>query len=186
MKSVILTKKDFSKLPQIQKKLNNPQLLIPEDFETLGRLLSQITSRPPIIPAFDTISIPIPNTMELERVLKKWARLFKNIPGYDYAGDWWIIPREEKKLLSQGVIATLTFAPTMAYNETSIDGCEVHLKNNGTAKFWFPTFEDAEQYPELYNFKGSWKEAYYLLIETLKKGWPMEEFPEELLPLLKK
>jgi hypothetical protein len=60
------------------------------------------------------------------------------------------------------------------------------LKDDGSAKFWFPTFEDAEQYPELFNFRGTWKEAYLLLIETLKNGWPMEEFPDELKLFLKK
>lgn len=81
------------------------------------------------------------------------------------------------------------FAPSYAYNsaKTAHDPAyEVQLKGDGTASFELPTLQDAQRYPELYNFRGSWKEAYLLLIETLKNGWPMEEFPEELQQFLKK
>lgn len=80
------------------------------------------------------------------------------------------------------------FAPSLAYltDRKASEGYEIRFKGDGTARFWFPTFRDVEAYPELYSFKGSWKEAYLLLIETLKKGWPTEGFPEELRQFLKK
>jgi hypothetical protein len=97
------------------------------------------------------------------------------------------VVEEDKVMLSKNVIVITQFAPSMSRNlDTSKRGFELWFKDDGMALFWLPTLEDAEKYSDLYNFKGSWKEAYMLLLETWKKGWPMEEFPEQLRLLLKK
>lgn len=146
-------------------------------------LLTQLATFEPII---NEIIGSVRWEMSSESAMK-WQELFSNIPGFDFAGNCYFLDSDSLDLLKMGVVMIAIFAPSLSYNRVaSNNGYEVWLKDNGSAKFWFPTFEDAEKHPELYNFKGSWKDAYLLLIETLKKGWPLEEFPEELQKFLKK
>lgn len=189
MKRITLTTANLSCLNSIRENLSNKKHLTIKQRIYLEELLSQLPIMEEILldnlllnEAFELNCL---DTEQLEQCLAKWKKLFNNIPGYDYAPSCWLVANEDRILLSKNVIMTACFAPTMSYNASHLNGYYIHLKDDGTAKFCFPTFEDAEKYPELYTFKGSWKEAYYLLIETLKKGWPMQEFPKELLPLLK-
>jgi hypothetical protein len=185
----IITLADLEPLKSIQNSLLNQQSLTSEQQIHLSRFLSLF----PVSQNFTSNDFPLNELMEIniedkngfQSQLEKWLKLFENIPGYDYVSSWFV-QQEELELLSKNVIMIVDFAPSLSYNLSHLDGYYIHLKDNGTASFSLPTFQDAEIYPELYNFKGTWKEAYFLLIETLKKGWPMEEFPEELKPFLKK
>ena len=190
MQTLTLTVKNLHILNTIRKNLENLVPLTLDEEIFLGELLGQFPTDDDIIseqiPLDDAFEINVWNTQAIEVQLKKWESLFKNIPGYNYCPlclrTW-----DDAKLLRKRVILEAHFAPTMAYNLADGDaGYQVHLKDDGTATFWLPTLDDAEKYPELYQFKGTWKEAYLLLIKTLQKGWPMEEFPEELQKYLPK
>jgi hypothetical protein len=192
MKHVTLTIADIERINGIRRKLSIKQLLTSSDQDYLLDFLSQVplpeSDLLQHIPYEENIKVKLWDIVKIEAVLVKWSDLFHNIPGFDFSPAVYVIDQQsDVRLLHKNVIMTAAFAPTLSRNERpGGEGFEVHLKDDGTASFWFPTFEDAESYPELFNFKGSWKEAYLLLIEILKKGWPMEEFPAELLPLLKK
>ena len=183
---------DFKLLNQINSKLKNHETLSQQEQLTLTRFLDQVPTPESellkIIRFDKSIEVKFWNMARMEKVMRKWQRLFYNLPGFDHSPGSDIIDQHgDPRLFERNVILNITFSPTLSHNEfQNKDPFEIHLKDDGNAKFWFPTFEDAEHYPELFNFKGTWKEAYLLLIETLKKGWSMEEFPEELKPFLKK
>jgi len=189
MKYLTVTIRDIDRLNAIQTKLSESQPLTVEDQIYLSKFLTQLPATKTLlvdtIPIDAVISVQLWDMDYLENSLEYWKELFDNIPGYDYVGSY-VEEGIEKELRKRGVIMLVDFAPSYSYNMANNDGYYINLKDDGMAVFQLPTLEDAEQYPELYNFKGSWKEAYLLLVETLKKGWPMEEFPEELKPFLKK
>ena len=191
MKNLTLTISDVARLNSIQKHLVDDKPISNADRVYVAEILAQI----PTVEAVLTNKISLDETFEvyawdtekLETNTEKWRKLFGQTPGWDYTAYCYLVVQEDRDMLNKNVIAIAQFAPSMAHNlDTSKRGYEVWLKDDGSALFWLPTLQDAEKYPELYNFRGTWKEAYLLLIETLKKGWPMEEFPEELLPFLKK
>ncbi|QKJ32465.1 hypothetical protein HQ865_22765 [Mucilaginibacter mali] len=191
MKTATLTISDISRLEAIQHRLVDNKPISKLDKEYLADFLAQLPAVNQLLlekaPFDETISVGLLATGHIEMELEKWRNLFESLPGWDYAAHCYFVDQEDKGMLGRNVIAIAQFAPSISYNlDTTKEGYEVWLKDDGTAEFYLCTLEDAKSWPELYNFKGSWKEAYLLLIETLKKGWPMEEFPEELLPLLKK
>ena len=191
MKALTLKTKDIQILSEIQKNLSEQQYLTEEQQNFLSNFIANLPSPNFTLiertPLDELCKVIIWDMEEIQSHLHKWEKLFSNLPGWDYSPLCIFYDGDAVDQLKDGIIMAVVYAPSMSYNiQKGREGYEVHLKDDGTAKFWFPNFEDAEQYPELYNFKGSWKEAYYLLVEILKKGWPMEEFPEELLPLLKK
>jgi len=193
MQTLTLKIKDIDGLNSIQKKLSEQKPLTKKQQDILSVFLAQLPptntlliERTPLDEQFET------QAWEMEKFdeyLEQWEKLFGNLPGWDYCPMCYSVDTDNPEMLRKNVIMIAVFAPSYTYNcvrSSDERGYEVWLKDDGTAQFQVPTLADAEKYPELYNFKGTWKEAYYLLIETLKKGWPMEEFPEELLPLLKK
>lgn len=192
MNNVTLTIQSIESLNLIRTKLIDQQALTLIEQNCLVELLGQLPSTKNLLAKKLRLQEPLQVSMwNMEKInilLKKWIELFENIPGYDYCPCCLPVSgKEDRNLLQNHVIMVAAFAPSMSYNlDDNNDGYEVLLKENGTASFWLPTLKDAEQYPELYNFKGTWKEAYLLLIETLKKGWPMDEFPDELKSFLKK
>jgi hypothetical protein len=192
MKHLTFTVTDIQRLNSIKTLLYNKQSLTTVEQEYLLDFLIQVptpnTDLLKDIALDEPIEVRVWDVIKIDEVLKKWRMLLMTLPGFDFAPFVEIIDQTSApRLFHKNIILSGWFSPTLAHNEfEGSEPFEIHLKDNGTASFWFPTFEDAEQYPELYNFKGSWKEAYLLLIETMKKGWPMEEFPKELLPLLKK
>jgi hypothetical protein len=192
MKHLTLRISDFELLCTIKSKLQNISTLSPDELLTLTRFLGQIPTPESellkLIPYDNGIAVKLWDVTKMEKTLQKWQRLFSNIPGFDHSPSADIIDQNgDPRLFNRNVILNITFCPTLSHNEfDQKEPFEIHLKDDGTASFWFPTFEDAEQYPELFNFNGNWKDAYLLLIETMKKGWPMEEFPEELQQFLKK
>ena len=192
MQKLTLKFSNLVALNAIQKAIAAEQPLDKGQIATLSFFLQQLPTTEELLiektPLDEVFEVDLWIYQKVCDHIERWEALFSNIPGYDYAASCHYVRMDNIPLLKERVVLNATFAPTMAYNlnEENFEGYEIHLKDDGTAVFWLPTLEDAQQYPELYNFKGTWKDAYYLLIETLKKGWPMEEFPEELLPLLKK
>jgi hypothetical protein len=193
MKRITLTISNIDRLNSIQQLLVSQLSISKEDKLFLSTFLSQIPETANLLEdkiSFDEkITIGLFNMSLIDCSLKKWQNLFGNLPGWDYCPYCFFVDNDLPGLLQKNIIIVACFAPSFSYNShRSPDEkpYEVHLKDDGTATFYLPTLNDAKQYPELYNFNGTWKEAYLLLIETLKKGWPMEEFPEELQQFLKK
>ncbi len=190
MKKLTLTIANINILNTIQIKLSKPQPLTKDEQKYLSCFLAQIPSSKELllnnVPLDAQFEVNPWDSDKLEVDLEKWIKLFNGIPGWDYCPFCRLVSNDDIEMLSKNVIVIVPFAPSMAYNTICQEGYKVLLKDDGSAIFRLPALKDAEQYPELHNFKGTWKEAYLLLIETLKKGWPMEEFPEELQQFLKK
>ncbi|WP_259071888.1 hypothetical protein HDF24_11450 [Mucilaginibacter sp. X4EP1] len=189
MKHIALTISNIDRLNLIQKRLAQLRSISNEDKVFLSSFLAQI----PEVHLFLKDKVPLDYSLTVtawdqqDEILQQWVTLFGNLPGWEYCPFSAIVGSEDIELLKRSIVIIAFFAPSYTHNTNQAkEGYEVHLKDDGTAIFLLPTLEDVEKYPELYNFKGTWKEAYLLLIETLKKGWPMEEFPEELKPFLKK
>jgi len=193
MQTVTLKIKDIQILNDIQKSLSERQPLTEKQQAALSYFLSRLPQTDTLILECTSLDeefgVQLWEVGKIDDHLEQWKKLFGNLPGWDYCPICVVVDNDNPEMLRKNVLVIAVFAPSYAYNcirSSEERGYEVWLKDDGTAQFHVPTLADAERYPELYNFKGTWKEAYYLLIETLKKGWPMEEFPEELLPLLKK
>jgi hypothetical protein len=193
MKQITLTISDFSRLEYLQLRLADNKSISTIDKIFLADFLLQLPSTNKLLlektPFDENLQVSLWDTSQIETGLENWRQLFERIPGWDYCPCCFLVDNENLALLRQNVVMFAWFAPSYVYNSTRTThdpAYEIRLKGDGSASFELPTLKDAQQYPELYNFKGSWKEAYYLLIETLKKGWPMEEFPEELQQFLKK
>jgi hypothetical protein len=182
MKKLVLKVKDIQILNETTRLLQKGKPLTSEQTTNLVNFLLELpeakTELSKRIPNFDIMEVSIWDVTDIDSNLEKWEELFENIPGFDSCPGAHLVT-QDLKLKSENVIITAFFAPTLRHNEEDRI-FEVHLRTDGTAIFWFPTGEDVRQFPKLFEFIGTWKEAYYLLIETMKKGWPMEEFPEEL------
>eukprot|EP01037_Dinobryon_pediforme_P007926 gene7926-7998_t len=196
MKQITLTTPEIKDLNLIKEAFANKQPLTSDQQTYLVNFLSQLPTEQNLLSSKIPLDVPLPvNVWDMEKIkdgTAKWIALFESLPDYNHTTFCITAYENEPELIKIGTLVVALFAPTLTYavylSEVALDNesFEVHLKDDGTAYFKLPTLQDAEHYPELYNFKGSWKEAYLLLIETLKKGWPMEEFPEELKPFLKK
>ncbi len=192
MENITLKILDLARLSTIQANLERDNKISISDAQFLANFLKQLPSQKEMLAykiPLDLPPIPVKvwDVSKIDGMLGKWLKLFDNIPGYNYVGCH-SLEYIDPDLIKTGVILEVVFAPTLAYN--NLDGLAepflIHIKDNGSAVFILPTVEDAMEYPELYAFKGTWKEAYRLLMETLKKGWPMEEFPKELKQFFKK
>ena len=191
MKNLTLKIADIARLKSIEATLFKNAPLTSEDQFYLADIISRMPTTEDLLAERIPLDAPIEVTAwdmdKTDSSLEKWRKLFAVPIGWDYTGFCYPVPETDRLMLEKNVIMIAQFAPSMTHNLNHEKRCyEVLLKDNGMAVFELPTLEDVQFYPELYNFKGSWKEAYLLLIETLKKGWPMEEFPEELQQFLKK
>jgi hypothetical protein len=196
MNQLTLTIQNISDLNSIKEALVKNQPLPLGQQTNLISLLSQLPAGENLLSNKIPLDLPLPvdiwETERLRACLSQWIALFEHLPDYD--GTTFCIAgyENEPELVKIRTVIVALFAPTLTYaiylSEQAQDNesFEVHLKDDGMAYFKLPTLKDAEQYPELYSFKGSWKEAYLLTVETMKKGWPMEEFPEELQKFLPK
>ena len=191
MKNLTLTIRNIGRLNKLQKRLAENKPIAQIDKTYLSEFLSQIPPASSLLLGKKPLDLilDIPAWDRHDDMLRLWLELLENLPGWNYCPFAFLVDNDNLDLLHQNVLIVAWFAPSYSYNcirSSESRAYEVWLKDNGAAVFQLPTLEDAEKFPELYNFKGTWKEAYLLLIETLKKGWPMEEFPEELKPFLKK
>jgi hypothetical protein len=117
--------------------------------------------------------------------LEKWVALFNNLPknGNELSVHAGLISADDSvELVRKNIIMSGSFIPSIAYSRRrkgEIKNIGFDLKTDGTATFQFWRIEDAENFPDLYNFNGSWKDAYLLTIKTLQQGWPQTKFPTE-------
>jgi hypothetical protein len=124
---------------------------------------------------------------EQAAILQNWFDLLNLAPGNSYARYRCLVIAEYPLLFCNEIIIITRFSPSIAHHLNKAErSCELWFKGDNTAIFWLPTLKDAETFPELYDFKGSWKEAYLLLLKVWQRNWPIEEFSEELLKFLLK
>jgi len=190
MNTLTLNIKNIDILNEIKTKLLNNEPLSTALQEILIRFLSQLPS-PDIlfqskIEIEKNFKIKLLDFSKIDSELDQWIDLFGNLPGWDYCPFVYRtdFEHENLSLLQKNVILVVVFAPSLSYNEEKRK-IELHLKTDGSAEFILFSFRDVKEFPALYNFKGDWKAAYFLLIKILKIGWPLEEFPIELMSLLK-
>lgn len=196
MSTLTLTVKDIEVLKKAQSKLYSGKRLSSDERSTLDNFLASLPSPATLLkekfPLDENFEIKVFNIEEMWPHMKKWLDLFNSLPknGDEYhpsAG--WLDAEEDDTFWKRNVIIEAEFIPSLAFSKREDKGDRtigIFLKTDGTAEFVFWQVRDAEQYPDLYSFKGSWKEAYLLTVKTLQQGWPQTKFPEELLPLLKK
>src|SRR6185503_14147925 len=188
MKTLTLKIKDVKALNDIQKALSANKQLSDKERNTLADFLLQLPATTDLleekIEFDDSFEIRVLDTGKIAGVLEQYQNLFDIELGEWYSTSCRIIDKDNIKHLRQGVVLNVWFAPSISYNESTDVPFEIYLNDDCSATFHLPTLEDAEQYPELYQFKGTWKEAYLLMVSTIQKGWPMEEFPEELQKFL--
>lgn len=200
MKHLTVLLSDIERIDYLKTKLQNDKELDQDDKCWLLKLLNEF----PPLEHLMMQRFPMDETMEVklydmtDNELQQWKKLFFNIPGegkFCGAGftDSQTEDRKEYQYLNgyqlrdRNVLIEAEFAPSMGYTRQDPEKnipFRIHLIDDGTAYFLLPTVAEAKRFPDLYRFKGTWKEAYLLMIETMKKGWPQEEFPEELLPFI--
>lgn len=185
MKSFTLRLGDLLQLNEIQETIKHNQQLSTQQLRVIEYFLKQLPFAQHLkieAASFDDeITLNLINDPILQDTVNDWQQLFTNIPGWDFCPLCHFVDNDDIELVNKNIILVANFSPSYAYNLIpEARAYEVRLKGDGTATFWVPTKEDENKYPELLQFKGTWKEAYTHLIATLQKGWPKEEFPQEL------
>lgn len=141
-------------------------------------------------PLEDEFEVNVFSIGEMKPHLEKWIQLFERLPNngssiYPSAG--WVDGDNNPDFWRENRIIFASFIPSYKYSQLR-DGLglplTLYLITDGTASVEIYTMEEAEMFPHLYKFKGSWKEAYLLVVKTLKEGWPQTKFPRELEQLL--
>jgi hypothetical protein len=189
--------KDIEILNEIRNHLDRNWSLSSDHLEHLTSFLAHLPPTKHLLSektSFDTeLEIETMDISEVWPHLEKWIDLFNSLPKngtrhYPSAG--WINADEGdavEKLIQANIIIEVIFIPSFAYSKKEYEierSFALHLKTDGTAIFVLKTLDDTANFPELYQFNASWKEAYILLVKTLHRGWPQTKFPEELKKLI--
>ncbi len=187
MNTLILTIKDLTIFKEIKKQIETEQPLTPEQKLELCFFLGQLPLLKDILSekviTIDPIEIKLFDFNQMLPTLKNWVSIFKNLPGKNTSA---IITELDSEILQkQGVILLCKFPPSIFYDakDKTID---VYLKTDGSALFKIETLEDFENFPDLYSFKGTWKESYKLAVRTALRGWPQDKFPIEFEKYIRK
>lgn len=181
---------------QVQKKLTKSTPLTDEEDLALDAFLTNIPKAKQLLadkyPLDEQFEVQVFDFDAMIPHFDKWCNLFEALPkngATHYPNAGWFDAREDKNFWKRGVVIEASFIPSLEFYRRGEKGNQIigiNLKVDGTATFEFWMIEDAEKFPELYNFRGSWKEAYLLTVKTLQEGWPQTKFPPELESLLKK
>jgi hypothetical protein len=186
METITLTLTDLGRLKTIQKNLKGLKELPITQQAYLYQFLSQIPTNEAILAnQIDNATVFLINVWDNDKLrtsLAEWQTLLGNLPGVDRKCRF--VRPDDLALLHENVIIVAPFAPSLSYHlAEENEPFELRLRDDGTALFWLPNLDSARQYPELLAFKGTWKEATLLLIETMRSGWPVEPLPDELREL---
>lgn len=195
MKNVTLRIQDIESLNGIKERLDSFKPLSNEQQDLLLHFLSHLPPTQSLIAekvSFDeTFAVKVYDLRELRPDRDKWFALFKALPSNGsrfYPSVSWVDVDMLDEYESTEVFISVSFVPSYAYskNAPGFETVDLHLNTDGTAKFVLFTVQDTRNFPELYSFEGSWKEAYLMTVKTLKEGWPQTKFPKELEKLLPK
>ena len=187
-----LTEEDVSFLKKIKTKIYFAKALHTDEERRIESLFPKKVSIPNELPRkgsnfFNNLEIKTHSILTINKQLKKWCDLFNQLPNYGdtYFPSAWL---NEDNCTDKETIIIVAFIPS--FMKSTQEGLNriinIHLNIDFTANFVFNDMKDKKKFPELYKFKGSWKEAYLLVVKTLKEGWPQTEFPRELEYLLQK
>jgi hypothetical protein len=194
MSTLTLSAKDIDALNKIQSKLYQKKRLSSEDRNVLDSFLQHLPSTSDLLkekyPIDEQFEIKVFDVKEMLPHMEKWIALFNSLPknGDDnHPSAGWFDGEEDPSFWKRNVIIEAEFIPSIGFSKRSnFKTVGLNLKTDGTAFFVFDLLEDARTLPELYQFNGSWKDAYLLVVKTLKEGWPQTMFPKEFEQLLKK
>lgn len=185
---------DIATLNQIQTKVWQKKRLSLEDRNLLESFLRNLPTTSDLLkekfPLEEKFEIKVFDTKEMWPHMEKWINLFNSLPknGDEYhpsAG--WFDAEQDDTFWKRNVIIEAEFIPSIAFSKRKhFKTVGLNLKTDGTAFFNFDLVDDAKAFPELYQFNGSWKEAYLLAVRTLQQGWPQTKFPDEFEQFLKK
>ncbi|MDP1728498.1 MAG: hypothetical protein Q8M15_17065 [Bacteroidota bacterium] len=194
MNDAILKIRDLESLTEIKDRIGMGLNLNRSQLETIKSFLSSLPASNELISKKLVEKTPIDMSFEIQvwnlktiwPHLEKWRKLFSNFPdqnGYIQAVIHEEMTDDNPEAIKENVIIESYFFPSVAHlgADKSIG---IYLKADGTARFVLTTLTDLEEFPELYHFKGTWEDTYFLVIETLKKGWPKVKFPKKLQPLI--
>jgi hypothetical protein len=189
MEAQTLFVKEILILNEIQAKLANHKLLTIEEQNILAGFLSNLPESEMIlhdkVSLDESFEIKMFDVERNRQELDKWIDLFHTLPKhriYPYAALTEIDEDGDREYVRKGVIIEFVFVPSYFHSLKEFEPhriFDLKLKINGTAVFTLRTLEDIELYPDLYSFNGSWKDAFILVVQTLKKGWPQEPFPKK-------
>jgi hypothetical protein len=185
MNTVILKIKDIESLNTIQQKLHSAshlgKNLTKKEKEMLAAFLSGLPSANNLLskdlgeltPFELSFEVKVWDLNPILPHLEQWRTLFSGFPSRSGPVQAKIVDSIEEDnadVVKENVIIESYFAPSLAHSNKG-RYISIFLKTDGTARFLFDTIEDLNDFPELYNFKGSWKEAYLIVTEILNKGW---------------
>lgn len=190
MSTLTLSVRDIEILKNAKHKLNLRKRLSSDERDVLDNLLAGLPPSEILLnekfPLDERFEIKIFDIEESWPQIEKWIDLFNSLPketSFTGVHAMWI----DDDFWKRNVIIEVSFIPTLAHSKRK-DNKSIYLslKIDGTALFKFNLIKDAENFPELYQFNGSWKDAYLLVVKTLQQGWPQTKFPKEFEQFLKK
>src|SRR6185312_5032439 len=189
MTKLTLTVQDIEILKKAKDKIYHRKRLSSDESEILNNFLATLPPSETIL----NLKFPIDESFEFEifdiaqmwPYLKKWIDLFnklfskrKGLSGHAC----WISADDSEELVRKNIIITGSFIPSFAYSKKGKDENKIigfNLETDGKAVLEVWKMEDARTFPDLYEFKGTWKESYLLIVKTLQSGWPQTTFPKE-------
>ncbi len=188
MKYLALKINDIEFLNTIKKKLNSRTPLTSKEQRSLLQFLSHLPSSESLLAEHveldKNIKITVFDMKEMWPHLNRWIELLRRLPknnSQNYPSTGWVDASESPDIASKNILIQTVFIPSLYYSQKEKNSTfTLNLKTDGSGEFKLNTIEDTENFPELYLFKGSWKESYYLLVRTLQHGWPQQKFPREL------
>lgn len=187
MNAIFLTIRDLTIFREIKKQIETEQPLSLEQKLELCFFLNQLPLVKDILSEkvipINPIEVKLFDFNRILPTLKNWVSLFQNLPGKNTIATITVLDSEI--LQKQGVILLSKFPPTIFY-DTKDKTIDVYLKTDGSALFKIETLEDFENFPDLYAFRGTWKDAYHLAVKTVMRGWPQEKFPTEFEKYIRK
>jgi hypothetical protein len=181
MEKFVLKIKDIELLNEIRDTILQGDQLTGEQKKILTDFLSGLPKSNDLLSIDNSIeaeiTINLLNAGNVGDALPKWTKLFVKLPGSEVCVPGEMLPRRVKE--RNKIALAIAFAPSFEYRRKD-KLFDLYLFYDGSAKIIMKYIKDAEDFPDLYSFKGNWEESYYLLIDTMKKGWPQQDFPKEL------
>ncbi len=109
--------------------------------------------------------------------LENWEQLFGQLPGFKECIR--VDSHEDEDYSQMGAIYPTTI------HRVKDKLCELILRGDGSSTFMFSSTKEIKLPRALRYFSGKWSEAFKLMAQTLREGWPQQEFPKKFESLLK-
>lgn len=193
MKPLTLSIKDIEILNNIYSKLACNQSLTLQERNELKTFLWGMPSTKLLlnekVPLGEDFQLNVLDIKHTEPILEKWFSLFNGLSKLSEkfkVEAVWKYSNEDDTFWEKGILIEVKFMPASTFTQNEQDNrIRLVLNADSTAFFEVLFVEQAKEFPELYNFKGSWENAYLLTLKALSKGWPRIGFPEKFEQFLK-